>query len=87
MIMTTKKPTSYLCYEDANNLYGWAISQYLSHSDFRWLSEHQIRQLDIHTIQENSDIGYILEVSLEYPASLHDFTKDYPLCSEKMNIQ
>lgn len=80
------KPISYLCYEDANNLYGWAMSNHLPCSDFRWLTEDEIAQLDIHTVEEDNDIGYILEVCLEYPQSLHDFTNDYPLCPEKMHV-
>lgn len=80
------KPISYLCYEDANNLYGWAMSKHLPCSDFRWLTEHDITDLDILSIKEDSDIGYILEVCLEYPESLHDFTNDYPLCPEKMHV-
>lgn len=63
------------------------MSQYLPHSEFRWLNEQDIKQLDIHSLQENSEIGYILEVSLEYPASLHDFTNDYPLCPEKKHVE
>jgi hypothetical protein len=80
------KPTSYLCYEDANNLYGWAMSQYLPHSEFRWLNEQEISQMDIQSVQEDSDNGYIFEVSLEYPTSIHNFTNDYPLCPEKMHV-
>ena len=29
----------YIIYLDANNLYGWAMTQYLPDGGFRWLSE------------------------------------------------
>jgi hypothetical protein len=32
----TEKPTSYITYLDANNLYGWAMSQYLPTGGFKW---------------------------------------------------
>lgn len=35
-------PDTNLIYLDANNLYGWAMSQYLPTGDFQWLSEDEI---------------------------------------------
>ena len=32
-----KKPSKYTMYLDANNLHGWARSQYLPYSGFKWL--------------------------------------------------
>ena len=34
-----KVPSKYITYLDANNLNGWAMSQYLPTSGFRWLTE------------------------------------------------
>jgi len=42
--------------------------------------------LDITTIPDDCDTGYILEVDLEYPKTLHDNHSDYPLAPERMSI-
>jgi hypothetical protein len=49
-------------YLDANNLYGWAMSQPLPTGEFDWLNEEEITNLDIMQIPDNSEEGYILEV-------------------------
>ena len=38
-------------------------------------------------IGENSEIGYILEVDLEYCKKLHNLHNDYPLFSEKVEVK
>ena len=77
------KPTSYLQYLDANNLYGWAMCQYLPTSGFKW-SEKNID--DVLKTGEDSEHGYILEVDLEYPEDLQDLHNDYPLAPESLVV-
>ena len=61
------KPSKFFRYLDANNLYGWAVNQYLPYSRFKQLNREEINRLDVNSIEENSPIGYTLEVDLEYP--------------------
>ena len=71
-------------YLDANNLYAWAMSQYLPTSGFRWLTEKEINKIDLTKYTEDSEKGVILEVDLEYPQELHHIHNDYPLAPENM---
>ncbi|GFY04916.1 uncharacterized protein TNCV_2175721 [Trichonephila clavipes] len=71
----------YLMYLDANNLYGYAMSKYLPLKDFVW-SDSNLTEQDILNLSGESDVGYILEVDLEYPSDLHDEQSDFPLAPE-----
>ena len=81
-----KAPSKYLMYLDANNLYGWAMSQYLPTGNFKWMTEKQINKINLATYKEDSKKGLILEVDLEYPRELHDLHNDYPLGPEKVKV-
>ena len=72
-------PSKYTIYLDANNVYGWAMSKYLPYNGFKWLKQNEIDKFDVNSTSENSSIGYILEVDLEYPDELHDLHNNYPL--------
>ena len=50
---------------------------------FVWLCNESV--FTIH-IEENSPIGYILEVDLNYPSEFQELHNDYPLASEKVEI-
>ena len=80
-----EKESSYISYLDANNLYGWAMSQKLPTGDFRWIPSPEYINLD--SYDENSAKGLILEVDLEYPPELHRLHNDYPLAPEKMVVR
>ena len=71
-------------YLDANNLYDWGISQYLSYSE--WLNQKEIDKPNVNSISENSSDEYILEIDLECPNELHELHNDYPLAPEKLEI-
>ena len=81
-----KAPSKYIMYLDANNLYGWAMSQYLPNGGFRWMTEKQINNINLSKYSENSKKGLILEVDLAYPKELHDLHNDYPLAPEKIKV-
>ena len=74
----------HIMYLDANNLYGWAMSQYLPTGGFKWLNEEFLLLDDYN---ETSNRGLILEVDLEYPNELHDLHNDYPLAPEKVKVK
>ena len=80
----SSEKSKYITYLDANNLYGWAMSQYLPYSGFKWLNQKEISDFCLNSISENSSIGYILEDDLEYPSELHDLHNHYPLAPEKL---
>ena len=81
-----------LLYIDANNLHGWAMSQYLPTGDFKKIKfgcdeDYEYDELLIDEIKEDilntpDDIeyGYYIECDLEYPAEIEENTENFPLC-------
>ena len=41
------KESKFITYLDANNLYGWARSQYLLYSRFKWLNQKEISNFEL----------------------------------------
>ena len=74
-----QEPSSFLQYLDANNLYGWVMSQLLPTRGFRWVDVSDISKL-------SKSKGYLLEVNAKYPKELHDLHNDLPFMCEKMEI-
>lgn len=79
------KETKYLMYDDVNNLYGWAMMEYLPYGCFEWVEGP--KSIDFCNIPDTSPEGYILEVDLEYHESLHDAHKDLPLCVPSTSVR
>ena len=60
-----KEESSYTQYLDANNLYGWAMSQKLPVSGFKWEKDiSKFTKEFIKKYDEDSDKGFILEVDV-----------------------
>ena len=72
---------------DANNLYGWAMSQKLPVNGLKFV--RQVSKIDkdfIKNYDEDTDMGYILEVDVEYPKNVHDLHSDLRFLPERMKI-
>ena len=82
----SSEKSKYIIYLDVNNLYGWPMSQYLPYTEFKWLNQKEISDFCLNSICENSSIGYILKVDLQYPSKLHELHNNFPLAPEKLEI-
>ena len=78
-----KSESRYLQYLDANNLYGWAMSQPLPAGGFKWVD---VNPNEIFELATRTDKGYILEVDISYPKELHNQHNDLPFMCERMEI-
>ena len=88
MIKTLSHHIQIQIYLDANNLYGWALSQKLPVNDVEWME--QLSEFDEHFIKnydENNDKGYILELDVEYPKKLFNLYYDLPFLPERKKIE
>ena len=77
------KPSTYIQYLDANNLYGSAMSQPLPTHAFKWLRDLTVDAVINLLERRKTNKGYIFEVDLEYPSKLWKSHNDYPLAPEK----
>ena len=76
-------------YLDANNLYGWAMSQELRVNGFKWVEK--FNEIFIKNYNENSDIGYFLKVDIDYSEKLFNgiafnLHKDLPFLPERKKV-
>lgn len=79
-------PSYQIVYIDANNLYGGSQSKYLPTGDYDWVPPSLFSQIDFLNWPEHSSHGFILEVDLDYPSSLHLTHSSFPLAPERMTI-
>ena len=78
-----KSESSYLQYLDANNLYGWAMSQPLPTGGFKWVD---VNPNEISELATRTDKGYLLGVDVSYPKELHSPHNDLPFMCERIEI-
>jgi len=83
----SNKIDEYIVYLDANNLYGYAMSQYLPQKKIKWNKMNKWNEEKIMQIPDNNNIGYTFEVDLEYPENLHNYHNNYPLAPENIQIK
>lgn len=87
------KPQTYLLYLDANNLYGWSMSQALPYANFEWLGGMYVDYMN--NLNDNYEFfmksflntlgngkGAFIMCDLEFPANVHDKMNWYPLAPE-----
>ena len=90
LISMKMKHIFFLLQLDVNNLYGWSMKQKLPIHDFKFVpvgnTETWVENV-IEPYTTESDIGYILEVDLEYPETLHDLHNDYPLALAHLKLE
>ena len=82
----TEQASTYLQYLDANNLYGWAMSQHLPTSKFQWCVPSDELLQKILTQPDDADTGYMVECDLSVPTEFHDRLNDYPPAPERVTI-
>ena len=81
------KESTFLIYDDANNLYGWSMCKKLPVGDFKWIDDLSIFTEEfIKNYDEEGDIGYLFVVDVEYPKSLHNLHSNLPFLPERMEI-
>ena len=85
MTLAAQLSTYYL---DANNLYGWAMSQPLPTGGFHWVEFDESEDLKwiVNELSKWKDRGYLLEVDVVYPRKLHNYHNDLTFMCGKMKI-
>ena len=60
------------------------MGKYLPYEKSEWVKT--LMSLMLCQLIKKSDVGYFLEVDLEYPNELHELHNDYPLAPEKLAV-
>ncbi|GBB99512.1 hypothetical protein RclHR1_35430001, partial [Rhizophagus clarus] len=90
------KPTSWISYVDANNLYGWAMSQFLSIGNYQWeasreylLKNPAMQKAYLEMVlkaKPNARRGYFLNIKSHFPLKTHDYLRDLPPAVENVAV-
>ena len=80
--------SSYLIYLDANNLYGWAVSEKFPVNSFKWVEElSKFNGSFIKGYDESTDRRYFIEVDVEHPQKLFNLHRFLPFLPERKKIK
>ena len=75
-------------YLDANNFYGWTMSQKLPVDGFKFVKKLlKFNECFIKDYDENSNKRYFLEVDVEYPNDLLSLRSDLPFLPQRNKIK
>ena len=75
---------THILYVDANNLYGWAMIQYLPYDDINFTDDVTLDT--ILSTPDDADVGYFVECDMTYPDSIKKKSCYFPFCPEKMAV-
>ena len=81
------KIDEYILYLDANNLYGYAMCEYLPKGNFKWNTDNDWTTEKISNLESDGKTGYLFDVDLHYPDHLHDLHNGYAMAPENMAIK
>ena len=76
----------HLVFLDVNNLYGRAMCYLLPTSDYMWVPEKDIANLDFSSMSLEQETGFICEVTLAYPQEIHEKTATFVLAPENKTL-
>ena len=81
--------SSFIEYLGANNLYGWTMSQKLPVNGFKRVKQNRLLKFSedfIENYDENGNVGYFLEVDIDYLKELFNIHKDLPFLPESKKV-
>ena len=80
----SKQESKHIIYLDPNNLYGYAMSKFLSTGKFKWIDP---KEFDMTKYTCNSSKGCVLKLDLEYPKASRELHNEYQLVPDKIEIK
>ena len=58
----------------------------MPYGGFKFLPEEKKQGINWETIDLSQNVGFFVEVDLEVPKEIWEYTKDFPLCPENIEI-
>ena len=77
------QPFNYIIYEDASNLYAWALVQMLPYNELKFEENRSVKY--ILRAHDDPSKGYDLELCIVFPRQLHDKFMEYPPSHESIS--